>query len=68
MTKNEVETAIKTAKLIGSENGRISHGQTEYRELYRLPNGQYLSVTCDQSQNHAVVAWKTTKTKPTIWR
>lgn len=70
MTTEQINEGINSGKweLIATENGRISHGQTEYREAYKLEDGRILNVTCDQALNHDVTEWSITETLPAIWR
>jgi hypothetical protein len=65
ISTDDIENLTKNAKLISTESGRTS--RVGYREMYRLADKRFLSVTRDSAQDHRIVEWKITKTKPAKW-
>lgn len=65
MTIEQVEALAKNGKVIASEYGRTN--RVGVREMYRLTDKRVLTVCRDTAQNHRIVEWKITKTKPAKW-
>ena len=61
----KIESLILDAKQISTEWGYSRF--VGYREMYRLADKRYLTVCRDSAQNHLIVRWKITKTKPAKW-